>query len=257
MKLKGKIALVTGASNGIGKAIATELASLGAEVILAARRIDRLYQLKNYLDNEYGTESLVVELDVTSEETVNKAITELSGKWANIDILVNNAGLALSSDPIQDGKVINWDRMIDVNVKGLLYVTHAVLPIMLKNNKGHIVNIGSTAGHQTYPGGNVYSATKHAVSAISNSMRIDLLGRHIRVSEIDPGHVGGTEFSTVRWGSQDKANQFYSTFTPLLAEDVADAVVYCVTRKEHVNIYSIVMYSIDQASSNHTYRSNT
>lgn len=254
MKLAGKVALVTGASSGIGRATAIELASLGADIILAARRIDKLLELKTELVNKYNIHVLTIELDVSQQQMVENAVNNLSGKWASIDILVNNAGLALDLCPIQNGKISDWDNMIDVNIKGLLYVTRAILPIMLKNNKGHIVNIGSTAGHQIYPGGNVYSATKHAVNAISQSMRIDLLGKPIRVTQIDPGAVGGTEFSVVRWNSQQKADDFYATFTPLLAEDIADAIAYCVTRKEHINIASMVLYSIDQASANHLYK---
>lgn len=254
MQLKGKIVLVTGASSGIGSAIATEVASLGADVIIAARRLDRLENLKNELTGKYQVDVKSLELDVSKQKDVEETINSLSGKWTNIDILVNNAGLALGLNPFPDCKLSEWDNMIDVNVKGLLYVTYAVLPQMIKNNRGHIVNIGSTAGHQIYPGGNVYSATKHAVRAISESLRVDLLGKKIRVSEIDPGIVAGTEFGIVRMKSQEKVDAFYSRLAaPLLAEDIADAVGYCITRKEHVNISNIVMFSIDQASSNHVH----
>lgn len=252
MLLKNKIALITGASSGIGKSCAIEFAKLGVNLIIAARRIERLEQLAKELNTEYQIDVLPLQLDVSDNTNVQNQIANLPEKWANIDILVNNAGLALGSDLFQNGKIDNWERMIDVNIKGLLHVTHAVLPQMIKRNTGHIVNIGSSAGHDYYLTGNVYSATKHAVRAISRSLRIDLLGKQIKVSEIDPGQIGGTEFSLVRWNDEEKTKQFYSQFTPLLADDIADAVVYCVTRKPHVNISEILVYSIDQASANHT-----
>lgn len=254
MKLTNKIVLVTGASSGIGRAIAVEVAKLGADVIITARRTDKLTELKDELIKTYGIDVLSLALDVSKQKDVEATIASLTGKWANIDILVNNAGLALGLSPFPGCKISDWDNMIDVNVKGLLYVTHAVLPVMLRNNCGHIVNIGSVAGHQIYPNGNVYSATKHAVNAISQSLRVDLLGKPIRVSEIDPGAVGDSEFSTVRFNSKEKSDEFYSTFTPLLSEDIADAVGYCITRKENVNISNMTIYPIDQASVNHLNR---
>jgi len=256
MKLTGKIVLITGASSGIGRAIAIEAAKLGADVIITARRTDKLTELKNDLIKTYAVDVLSLELDVSKQKNVEATISGLTGKWANIDILVNNAGLALGLSPFQGCKISDWNNMIDVNVKGLLYVTHAVLPIMIKNNRGHIVNIGSVAGHQIYPNGNVYSATKHAVNAISQSLRVDLLGKPIRVTEIDPGAVGDSEFSTVRFNSKEKSDEFYSKFTPLLSEDIADAVGYCITRKENVNISNMTIYPIDQASVNHLNRQN-
>ena len=223
--LKDKIVFITGASSGIGTACATEFAKLGAKLIISARRIDQLNDIANCLRQEYQIEVLPIQLDVRDKDTVQQVINNLPKEWQHIDILVNNAGLALTTDSMQNANTDNWDNMIDVNLKGLLYVTRNILPIMLKNNSGHIVNIGSTAGHDYYPGGNVYSATKHAVRAISKSLRLDILGSKVRVSEVDPGAVGGTEFSVVRWNNKEKAKEFYSTFTPLAATDVADAVI--------------------------------
>jgi NADP-dependent 3-hydroxy acid dehydrogenase YdfG len=170
-----------------------------------------------------------------------------------VDILINNAGLALSSDKIQDGKISNWDTMIDTNIKGLLYVTKAALPFMLKKNQGHIINIGSVASHECYTSGNVYCATKYAVRAISKSLRMDLLGTAIRVSEVDPGAVE-TEFSEVRWNDKDKAKKLYQCFNPLVAEDIADAVIYCATRPLHVNVAELVVFPQAQASLTDIYR---
>ena len=254
MLLKNKLVFITGASSGIGKSCAIEFAKLGANLIIAARRIERLESFAKELETEYHIKALPVQLDVGDKASVASAITNLAQQWADIDILVNNAGLALASDLFQDGKTDNWDRMIDVNIKGVLYVTHAILPQMIRRNAGHIVNIGSSAGHDYYLTGNVYSATKHAVRALSRSLRIDLLGKNIKVSEIDPGQIGGTEFSLARWNDQEKTKKFYSQFTPLLPDDIADAVIYCVTRKPHVNISEILVYSIDQASANHTHK---
>lgn len=254
MHLQGKVIFITGASSGIGQAIAVEAAKLGADIIIAARRIERLDILKQKLVNEYNIDVLAIMLDVTDNRMVDKVVGELSGKWRKIDILVNNAGLALGLEPFQEANMDNWETMIDVNIKGLLYVTKAILPIMLSQDSGHIVNIGSTAGQQHYPGGNVYSATKHAVRAISNSLRIDLLGKPIKVTEIAPGAVGDTEFGVVRFNSAQKAKEFYADFTALEAEDIADAVIYSITRRPHVNVSEITVYSVDQASSNHRYK---
>ena len=248
--IKNKVALITGASSGIGKATAIEFAKLGANLILTARRVEKIQELASQLEQEYGVKVLALKLDVQDSAMVEKTITNLTGIWQEIDILVNNAGLALSSDLMQNAKVTNWDTMIDTNIKGLLYVTHAVLPIMTKRKIGHIVNISSMAGIEHYPMGNVYSATKHAVRAISKSLRLDLLGQNIRVSDIAPGAVY-KEFSTVRWQDKQKADNFYSTFTPLTAEDIADAVTYCVTRKPHVNVDTVALYPTEQASANH------
>ena len=246
LSLKNKIILVTGASSGIGLACVKEFLELEAKVILAARRVEKMQQTVKEL-NLSSEQVHIIELDVRNQQQVEKAIHSLPAEWKNIDILVNNAGLALSSDPIHQGNPENWDKMIDTNIKGLLYVTHAVLPQMVEKDAGHIINIGSIAGRGCYPGGNVYSATKYAVKAISQSLRIDLLGKQVRVSEIAPGAVE-TEFSEVRWNDKEKARAFYADFTPLVAEDIADAVIYCATRKPHVNVSEIVVMPVAQAS---------
>ena len=173
--------------------------------------------------------------------------------WQAIDILINNAGLALDTLTLAEGNEDNWDTMIDTNIKGLLYVTREVLPLMLSRNKGHIVNIGSIAGHEYYPNGNVYAATKHAVHALSKSMRLDMQGSAIRVTEIAPGAVE-TEFSVVRWSDKQRAEDFYKDFQPLLAEDVADTILYSITRPAHVNIEQLIVMPTVQASANHLYR---
>jgi 3-hydroxy acid dehydrogenase/malonic semialdehyde reductase len=251
--LKNKIVFITGASSGIGKACAEQFAAMGARVIITARRIDKIKDLAEQLSKQYQTEVLPLQLDVRDKAMVATVIGQLPQNWQDIDILLNNAGLALTTDKMQDADVDNWDTMIDTNLKGLLYVTHQILPKMLTHNTGHIINIGSVAAHECYPSGNVYSATKHAVRAINKSLRIDLLGTAIRVSEIDPGAVY-TEFSDVRWGDKERAAQFYSAFTPLVADDIADAVLYCATRKPHVNVAEMIIFPVDQASANHLHR---
>jgi 3-hydroxy acid dehydrogenase/malonic semialdehyde reductase len=253
ISLKNQTAFITGASSGIGKACAEQLAKLGVNLFLTARRMDRLNALVQELATKYAVKCQSIELDVQKNEQVETVFNQLKKANAEIDILINNAGLALSMDKIPEAKVSNWDTMIDTNVKGLLYVTKAALPFMLKKDRGHIVNIGSVAGHGTYIAGNVYTATKHAVKAISQSLRLDLLGTAIRVSEIDPGAVE-TEFSEVRWNDKDKAKNFYEGFKPLIAEDIADAIVYCLTRPQHVNVSELIIYPQAQASLTEIYR---
>lgn len=251
--LKDKIVFITGASSGFGKACAELFAQEGAHLILTARRVDRLQVLAQELASNYGTRTLTFKLDVQDKNQVKKVISELTNSFNEIDIVLNNAGLALSTDPIQSGKTENWDQMINTNICGLLYVTREVLPGMIERRRGHIVNIGSVAGRECYPGGNIYSATKHAVSAISKSLRIDLLGLPIRVTEIDPG-AAHTEFSAVRWNDKERGDKLYEGFDPLVAHDIADAVLYCVTRPAHVNISEMTIYPVAQASVNHLHR---
>lgn len=243
----GKTAFITGASSGIGKACAEQLAALGVNLIVSARRRERLEQLALSLSSTHGVQATPMVLDVRNQQQVESAFHELAQKQIAIDILINNAGLALSNDLMQDAKPSNWDVMIDTNLKGLLYVTRAALSGMVERNQGHIINIGSVAGHGHYPGGNVYSATKHAVRAISASLRLDLMGKAIRVSEVAPGAVH-TEFSEVRWNDKERADKFYEGFAALTADDIADAVVYCATRPPHVNVSEIVVYPQAQAS---------
>lgn len=251
--LSDKIVFITGASSGIGKSCAEQFAAQGANLILTARRIDRITQLADSLKTQFGINVLPIQLDVQRAEQVNTIVSHLPDQFKKIDFLINNAGLALTTDSIQEGDIRNWDTMIDTNLKGLLYVTRAILPGMIEREQGHIINIGSVAGHEYYPRGNIYSATKHAVKAISKSLRLDLLGTRIRVSEIDPGAVN-TEFSEVRWNDKAHAEAFYAGFTPLIANDIADAVVYCATRDPHVNVAEMLIYPTDQASANHLAR---
>ncbi|STY30977.1 L-allo-threonine dehydrogenase, NAD(P)-binding [Legionella wadsworthii] len=253
--LKDKIILVTGASSGIGQACARLCAAHGAQLILSARRIGRLEDLAKELNQNYGTKHFILPLDVCNQEQVKKQLDSLPPGWQPIDILINNAGLALDTLPLQKGIEAHWDIMIDTNIKGLLYVSRAVLPGMLERGRGHVVNISSVAGHECYPNGNVYCATKHAVHALSKSMRLDMLGSPIRVTEIAPGAVE-TEFSEVRWNDQQKAKEFYKDFQPLSAEDVADAIVFCITRPQHMDIEEMTIMPTVQASANHLFREN-
>lgn len=252
--LNNKIILITGASSGIGQACAQLCAAQGAQLILAARRVDRLEALSKDLTSKHGKEHHSIALDVRDHEQVSNRLASLPNQWKAIDVLINNAGLALDTLPLHQGIEAHWDTMIDTNIKGLLYVSRAVLPGMLARGRGHVVNIGSIAGHECYPNGNVYAATKHAVHAISKSMRLDMLGSPIRVTEIAPGAVE-TEFSEVRWNDKQKAKEFYQNFNPLIAEDVADAIIYCITRQAHVNIEQMIIMPTVQASANHLARS--
>lgn len=246
--LKNKTVLITGASAGIGTACADVFAREGARLILAARRQDRLEDLAADLTQRYDTDCHLLELDVRQRETVNATFENLPETWSDIDILVNNAGLSRGLDKIQDGYYLDWDEMIDTNIKGLLWVSRAILPGMVQRDKGQIINIGSIAGHQVYPAGNVYCGTKHAVKAITRGMNIDLLGTQVRCSSVDPGMVE-TEFSEVRFrGDKDKADQVYQAFPPLQAVDIAETVLFCATRPAHVTIQEIVVMPRDQAA---------
>lgn len=251
--IKGQTVFITGSSSGIGKACAEQFAALGVHLIITARREDLLQTLAQTLSSEYGISCIPIQLDVRNYEDVQKVANKLEKEKIDIDILVNNAGLALAYDKIQEGKASNWDIMIDTNVKGLLYVTQALLPFMLKKDHGHIINIGSISGHGCYASGNVYCATKHAVRALSQSLRLDLMGTSIRVSEIDPGAVE-TEFSEIRFQDKNKAKKVYEGFQPLVAEDIADAVLYCATRPMHVNVSELVVFPQAQASIRDIYR---
>ncbi|CDZ78433.1 NADP-dependent 3-hydroxy acid dehydrogenase YdfG [Legionella massiliensis] len=252
--LKDKIILITGASSGIGQACSRLFAKQGAKLILCARRQERIEQLAKDLEETHGTQSIPLILDVRDKAQVHSVLGKLPEGWQNVDILINNAGLALASDPIQQGSIDNWDTMIDTNLKGLLYVTRTILPGMLSRDRGYIINIGSIAGQEAYTNGNVYCATKHAVRALTKSLRLDLLGSAIRVTEIAPGAVE-TEFSEVRWNDKDKAKAFYEDFNPLFAEDIADAALYCLTRPQHVDIAEMTIMPTAQAAAAHIYRS--
>lgn len=252
--LNNKIIVITGASSGIGQACSRLFARYGAKLILCARRQERIEHLAKELQELYGTQCLPLQLDVRDKTQVHNTLEKLPDNWQDVDILINNAGLALSSDPLQQGSLENWDTMIDTNLKGLLYVTRALLPAMLKREKGYIVNIGSIAGQEVYTNGNVYCATKYAVRALTKSLRLDLLGTPIRVTEIAPGAVE-TEFSEVRWDDKEKAKAFYEDFNPLFAEDIADAAYYCITRPQHVDIAEMTIMPTAQAAAAQIYRS--
>ncbi|HYX16996.1 MAG TPA: SDR family oxidoreductase [Nostoc sp.] len=246
--LQNQIILITGASSGIGTACARIFAGAGAKLILAARRLERLQQLADTLVKEFGIEIHLLQLDVRDRNAVEKAISTLPSAWSNIDILINNAGLSRGLDKLHEGSFQDWEDMIDTNVKGLLYVSRYVVPGMVSRDRGHVVNLGSIAGHQTYPGGNVYCATKAAVRAISEGLKQDLLGTRVRVTSVDPGMVE-TEFSNVRFhGDAERANKVYQGVKPLTADDVADVIFFCVTRSPHVNINEVVLMPVDQAS---------
>ncbi|YAF94197.1 MAG: SDR family oxidoreductase [Nodularia sp. CChRGM 3473] len=246
--LQNQIILITGASSGIGTACAKIFAREGAKLILAARRGERLQQLADTLNKMYGVEIHLLPLDVRDRLSVESAISNLPPDWSEIDILINNAGLSRGLDKLHEGNVPDWDEMIDTNIKGLLYLTRYVVPGMVSRDRGHVVNLGSIAGHQTYPGGNVYCGTKAAVRAISEGLKQDLLGTPIRVTSIDPGMVE-TEFSDVRFhGDTERAKKVYQGLTPLTADDVADVIFFCITRSPHVNINEVILMPVDQAS---------
>lgn len=253
LSLKDKIVFITGASSGIGKACAHQFASLGARIIISARRVERLQELAQDLQSQYNIDVLPVELDVQDKGKVSEVVDAVTEQWGPIAILVNNAGLGLDSTLFQDGISDNWDTMIDTNIKGLLYVTRKVLPNMIKSGVGHIINIGSIAGHEYYSRGNIYSATKHAVNAINKSLRIDLLGTGVRVSQVSPGAVH-TEFSEVRWKDKHRADEFYQGFEPLQADDIADGVLYCATRPQHVDVEELTIMPTAQASCSHLHK---
>jgi 3-hydroxy acid dehydrogenase / malonic semialdehyde reductase len=246
--LQNQIILITGASSGIGTACATILAGAGAKLILAARRLERLQQLADALVKEFSIEIHLLQLDVRDRNAVESAIATLPSAWSEIDILINNAGLSRGLDKLHEGSFQDWEDMIDTNVKGLLYLSRYVVPGMVSRDRGHVVNLGSIAGHQTYPGGNVYCATKAAVRAISEGLKQDLLGTRVRVTSVDPGMVE-TEFSEVRFhGDTERAKKVYQGVKPLTADDVADVIFFCVTRSPHVNINEVVLMPVDQAS---------
>lgn len=247
MKLKGKKVLITGASSGIGKSCATIFAREGASLLLAARRFERLLEMESKLQELGASEVKSYQLDVRNYDDVKHFFESLPLEWQSLDILINNAGLSRGLDKIQGGKKLDWDEMIDTNIKGILYITRTFLPNMIKQKQGDVVNIGSIAGYEVYPSGNVYCATKHAVKALTQGMRIDTLGTGVRVTSVDPGLVA-TEFSEVRYhGDKERAKKTYAGLTPLHPDDVADAVLFAVTRPPHVNINSIIVMPTHQA----------
>ncbi len=244
-----RTALITGATSGIGEATAILLAKNSYNLILTGRREEKLKAVKEKITNETGVEIILLNFDIRSLAETKAAINDLPDRWKNIDVLINNAGLAVGFNTVQDGDIDDWERMIDTNVKGLLYITRLVSPLMIKRQKGHIVNISSIAGKETYPFGNVYCATKHAVQSLTKGMRIDMLKHGIKVSSVSPGAVN-TEFSLVRFkGDKEKATQVYNGFTPLFAEDIAETILFVLSRPAHVNIDDILVMPTDQAFS--------
>ena len=249
LTLHKKTVLITGASSGIGEATARVFAAGGARLLLAARRKERLDALEPELIQLGAAEVRSIELDVRNRGQVEGALAGLPAEWQAIDVLINNAGLSRGLDKLHEGHAEDWDEMIDTNVKGLLYITRAVVPGMVERGSGHVVNLGSTAGEITYPKGAVYCATKAAERAINDGLRQDLLGTPVRVTSVDPGMVQ-TAFSEVRFrGDTARAAKVYEGVTPLTPEDVADAILWAVTRPAHVNIARISMTTIDQANS--------
>jgi len=252
--LKNKIVCITGASAGIGAACAEAFAREGSALFLSARRKDRVDALAGRLRANHGIRTLTAELDVTKRSAVDAVFSGLPAEWRDIDILVNNAGLSRGLAGLQEGSVQDWEEMIDTNIKGLLYVTRRVLPGMVQRKAGHIINIGSIAGHQVYPGGNVYCASKAAVNMLSHGIRMDVLGTAVRVSSIEPGLVE-TEFSEVRFhGDKERAAKVYANTRPLSGDDVAASVVFCAAQPPHVDVAQIVLMPTDQASVYHIHR---
>ena len=249
----GRLVLITGASSGIGAATARTFAAEGARLLLCARRVDRLRTMEAELRAAGAPEVRSETLDVTNRQAVEALLGDASalpGAWREIDVLVNNAGLSRGLAKLYEDDPANWEEMIDTNVRGLLYVTRAVVPGMVARGRGHVVNLGSTAGHQTYAKGGVYCATKAAERVLSEALKLDLMGTPVRVTTVDPGMVE-TEFSMVRFGGDEqRAAAVYQNITPLEPEDVAEAILWAVSRPARVNVHSILLTTIDQANSN-------
>ena len=253
--LSGQTVLVTGASSGIGRAVSVSFAREGCRLILLARREDRLEQLAKELQREYGTSSLPVPVDLRDRERVLEALNGMGAAWQAVDVLVNNAGLVRGLDPLHEGSLEDWDEVLEVNLKALLLVTRWTVPKMVERGAGHVINIGSIAGYETYPGGAVYCASKFAVRALTRGLKMDLQGTPLRVTSIDPGLVE-TEFSMVRYrGDKERASAPYRGIKPLSGEDVAEAVVWCAGRPAHVNVMNMVILPTAQASASMVHRS--
>ncbi|MDO8999556.1 MAG: SDR family oxidoreductase [Bacteroidota bacterium] len=248
------LVLITGATSGIGKSTAELFAKNGHDLIITGRREERLSELKTQLESDFKIKVTSLCFDIRKLSEVENSISQLSEANKKIDVLVNNAGLAAGLGPIQNGNIDHWERMIDTNVKGLLYITRAVSNLMIENKKGHIINIGSVAGKEVYANGNVYCATKHAVDALSKSMRIDLLSHNIKVTAINPGMVE-TEFSVVRFdGDEAKAKKVYEGLQPLTPEDIAETIYWVANRPAHVNINDILIMPTVQATATNVIR---
>jgi NADP-dependent 3-hydroxy acid dehydrogenase YdfG len=254
MNLHNTITLITGASSGIGLECALLFAEAGSRLVLVARRIERLNELADRLKAEFGTESYCLQLDVRDRKAVFATLAALPAEWREVDTLINNAGLSRGLEPLHEGDVDDWEEMIDANVKGLLYVTRAILPGMVERKRGTIINMASIAGRAVYPKGNVYCATKHAVRALSQAMYMDTNGSNVRVCNIDPGMVE-TEFSEVRFhGDKDRAKAVYQGLQPLSGRDVADVVLFCATRPPHITLHDIQIMPTAQAAATVVHR---
>lgn len=253
-EVKDKIVFVTGASSGIGEACARIFARNGSKLLLCARRKERLESLSAELQSVYGIETHIFQLDVRDRKEVDKTLDSLPAKWKTIDILINNAGLARGLSKLHEGLIDDWDQMIDTNVKGLLYISRKIIPWMVERQKGDIINIGSIAGHEVYPGGAAYCASKHAVDALTKGMRMDLVGTPLRVCTVDPGLVE-TEFSVVRFhGDKDRADNVYKGLKPLSGDDIAETVYYCASRPSHIQICEVIMFPTAQRSATIVHR---
>lgn len=250
------IAYITGATSGIGEACAKKFAAMGWDLVITGRRKEKLEELQSQLSEQYSVKILTQNYDVRNLEDVQKNISSLDNQWSQIDVLINNAGLAVGRGTFQEGIYDDWERMIDTNLKGLIYVSRELTPIMIKNGKGHIINIASLAGIESYGGGNVYCATKHGVRALSRSMRIDLVHHGIKVSVVSPG-AADTEFSIVRYkGNQELAEKTYDGFEPLKGEDIAESVFFIANQPKHVNIEEIFILPTAQASATIFHKTN-
>ncbi len=246
-----KVVMITGATAGIGSATAKIFAKNGYNLILTGRRKERLDEIKKKYSNKYGVDIHTLCFDIRDHNAVKKAWKSLKPEWKEIDILINNAGLAKGFHPIHEGSIDDWEIMIDTNIKGLLYITRLVSPEMVKKQKGHIINLCSSAGHEVYPNGNVYCASKFAVDALTQSMRLDLYKHGVRVSQVSPGHVEETEFALVRFNGDEKRAQIYDDFTPLKSKDVAEIIYFISSRQKYINIQDVIVMCTQQASNNH------
>lgn len=245
--MEEKWALITGATSGIGKQTAIFLAKKKNNLVITGRRADRLKEIKSELEQKYSINVLALCFDLSNRKETESILKEHESELKKVQILINNAGGAMGLSTIQDGSIDDWEQMIDINIKGLLYITRFMLPLMMKHPEGDIINLGSVAGKWVYPNGNVYCATKHAVKALSEALRIDLLGKNIRVTDIEPGMVE-TEFSIVRLKDEQKAKDVYKGMTPLKAQDIAETIVWCLERPRHVNISELVIFPTDQGA---------
>jgi NADP-dependent 3-hydroxy acid dehydrogenase YdfG len=254
-RLADQVVFITGASSGIGAACARAFAAEGARLLLAARRIEPMKAAEPGLRAAGASDVRLLELDVRDAIAVQRAVDALPPEWKPVEVLVNNAGLSRGLDKLHEGSLDDWDEMIDTNVKGVLHVDRAVVPLLVARGRGTVIHLGSIAGRQVYPGGNVYCASKHAVRAINEGLRLDLLGTGVRVATVDPGMVAATDFSLVRFhGDADRAAAVYRGMTPLRPEDVAETIVFVATRPPHVNVAETILLPTDQASSTNVHR---